>query len=196
MTENPAPKKWFSKSNIGNVLFFAAILTILFVPGARSLVTRGLMAVGFFQPKTEQAVKLTAVPDVAFNDATGRSVNLSSLKGKVVFINFWATWCPPCLAELPSIDALHQKLSANPGIVFLMVDVDNQLNKSMPFIKDHGYNLPVYGVASDIPSELVGQSIPTTVVIDKKGEMVFHHEGVADYSGDKFEQYLLKLESQ
>lgn len=194
---NPSPlKKWLTKSNIGNVLFFAIVLAILFVPGARSMVTRGLMAVGFFQPKIEQPAKLVVAPDVTFKDAASNSVTLASLRGRVVFINFWATWCPPCLAELPSINTLHQKFKGNTSVMFLMVDVDDKLNKSVPFIKDHSYDLPVYGTLDEIPEVLVGQSIPTTVVVNKKGELVFRHDGVADYSGDKFEQYLKKLAAE
>lgn len=192
----PASKKWFTKSNVGNVLFFVAVLTILFVPGARSMLTRGLMAVGFFRPSIEKPAQVITPPDVTFKDASGNTVTLTGLKGKVVFINFWATWCPPCLAELPSINTLNQKLRTNPNVVFLMVDVDNQLSRSVPFIRNKGLNLPVFETTGQVPSALLGEAIPTTVVIDKKGQMVFQHAGVASYSGDKFEQFLIKLSGE
>ncbi|MDB4999479.1 MAG: hypothetical protein JWR76_556 [Mucilaginibacter sp.] len=151
------------------------------------------MGVGLFQPKTEQAASSLPIKDVIFRDIAGRIISLSSLKGKVVFINFWATWCPPCLAELPAINTLHNKLSNNPNVVFLIVDVDNQLGKSVPFIKKYGYKLPVFETITDIPSEMLSGSIPTTLVINKQGLMVFKHEGVADYNSDKFIEYLQKL---
>jgi thiol-disulfide isomerase/thioredoxin len=193
MTEKAASKKWLSTGNVLNALFFAAIIAVLFVPSAKSLLIRGLMGVGLFQPKTEQAASSLPIKDVIFRNSAGRIISLSSLKGKVVFINFWATWCPPCLAELPSINTLHNKLSNNPNLVFLIVDVDNQLGKSVPFIKNHGYNLPVFETITDIPSEMLSGSIPTTLVINKQGLMVFKHEGVADYNSDKFIGYLQKL---
>jgi thiol-disulfide isomerase/thioredoxin len=193
MTEKAASKKWFSTGNVLNALFFAAIIAVFFVPSAKSLLIRGLMGVGLFQPKTEQAASSLLIKDVTFRDSAGRIISLSSLKGKVVFINFWATWCPPCLAELPSINTLHDKLSNNPSVVFLIVDVDNQPRKSVPFIKNHGYNLPVFETITDIPSEMLSGSIPTTLVINKQGLMVFKHEGVADYNSDKFIGYLQKL---
>jgi thiol-disulfide isomerase/thioredoxin len=193
MTEKAASKKWFSTGNVLNALFFAAIIAVFFVPSAKSLLIRGLMGVGLFQPKTEQAASSLPIKDVTFRDSAGRIISLSSLKDKVVFINFWATWCPPCLAELPSINTLHDKLSNNPSVVFLIVDVDNQPRKSVPFIKNHGYNLPVFETITDIPSEMLSGSIPTTLVINKQGLMVFKHEGVADYNSDKFIGYLQKL---
>ena len=193
MAEKAASKKWFSTGNVLNALFFAAIIAVLFIPAAKALMIRGLMGVGLFQPKTEQTAIPLQVKDMSFRDNGGKTINLSSLKGKVVFINFWATWCPPCLAELPSINTLHNKLSNNPNIVFLVVDVDNQLSKSVPFIKDHGYNLPVFETVTDIPSEMLSGSIPTTLVINKNGLMVFKHEGVVDYNSNKFIGYLQKL---
>jgi thiol-disulfide isomerase/thioredoxin len=193
MVEKAVSKKWFSIGNVLNALFFAAIIAVLFIPAAKSFLIRGLMGVGLFQPKTEQTASPLQAKDVTFRDSAGRTISLSSLKGKVVFINFWATWCPPCLAELPSINTLYKKVSNNSNIVFLMVDADNQLSKSIPFIEDHGYNLPVFETVTDIPSEMLSGSIPTTLVIDKQGHMVFKHEGVADYSSDKFIEYLQKL---
>jgi thiol-disulfide isomerase/thioredoxin len=193
MREAATAKKWFSTGNVLNVLFFAAIIAVLFIPAAKSLLIRGLMGVGLFQPKTEQTASLLQAKDITFRDSNGRTINLSSLKGKVVFINFWATWCPPCLAELPSINTLYKKLSNNTNIVFLIVDADNQLGKSVPFIKNHGYNLPVFETVTNIPSEMLSGLIPTTVIINKQGLIVFKHEGVADYSSEKFAEYLQKL---
>jgi thiol-disulfide isomerase/thioredoxin len=193
MAERVALKKWFSTGNVLNGLFFAAIIAVLFIPAAKSILIRGLMGVGLFQPKTEQTASSLQAKDVIFRDSSGRTITLSSLKGKVAFINFWATWCPPCLAELPSINTLHKKLSNNSNIVFLIVDADNQLGKSVPFIKKNGYNLPVFETVTDIPSEMLSGLIPTTIVINKQGLIVFKHEGVADYSSDKFVEYLRKL---
>lgn len=176
-----------------NALFFAAVIAVLFIPAAKSLLIRGLMGVGFFQAKTEQTSRPLPTKDVIFKDSAGRNISLSSLKGKVVFINFWATWCPPCLAELPSINTLYNKLSDNPKIVFIMVDADNLLKKSIPFLQDHGYNLPVFQSVTDIPSEMLSGLIPTTVIINKEGLMVFRHQGVADYNSSDLVVYLQKL---
>ena len=186
-------KKWFSRGNIFNFLFFTILLAIVFVPSAKTLMIRGLMSVGFFQPDIEQPVKPPSVTDITFKDSSGKTISLAALKGKVVFINFWATWCPPCLAELPSINTLFHQLSQNPDIVFLMVDTDRKLNRSVPFMKAHEYGLPVFEALNDIPVIMLGPSIPTTAVLNKQGQMVYNHAGIADYSGGKFVAYLQQL---
>lgn len=119
---------------------------------------------------------------ISFNDESGKIVSLSALKGKVVFINFWATWCPPCIHEMPSINDLKKSFKGNDHIVFLMVDVDNKIEQSTAFMRENNYDLPVYTPASDIPSEFLGGAIPTTVILDKKGEMVARLEGGRDYA--------------
>lgn len=193
---NPGLKKWLTKSNVGNILFFAAVLAILFIPSAKSLLIRGLMDVGFFQPDIEHLAKAPVVADITFKSSTGKTISLTELKGKVIFINFWATWCPPCLAELPAINSLHQKLSDNPNVVFLLVDADSKLNKSVPFMKDKGYNLPVFEALTDVPASISGPSIPTTVVINNKGQMVYNHLGIANYNSSKFMAYLQQLAAE
>lgn len=120
--------------------------------------------------------------EVRFMDSQGKTVSLGDLKGKVIFLNFWATWCPPCIAEMPSINKLRQSLKDEQDIVFMLVDVDNNLKKSTAFMKKKKYDLPVYAPASAIPSTFLEGAIPTTVIIDKKGEIIARIEGGRDYS--------------
>lgn len=129
---------------------------------------------------TEAPVSTTS--SLSFTDKDGKTVSLSSLKGKVVFINFWATWCPPCIQEMPTINELKGKYKGNDDIVFLMVDVDNKMEESTSFMEKNKYDLPVYVSASDIPSDYLGSSIPTTVILDKSGDMIAHIEGGRDYT--------------
>jgi thiol-disulfide isomerase/thioredoxin len=184
-------KNWLTIRNVLNWLFFAALLLVLFNPAAKALVIRGLMKIGLFQPGLA-TVNNTAVPDLSFIDSQGKPINLSSLKGKVVFINFWATWCPPCIAEMPSINALQQKFKAEKNIVFLMVDADNAFNKSVPFMAKHQFNLAVYA-ASAVPASVYNGSLPTTVLLNKQGRLVFRRQGAADYSNSQFIGYLTRL---
>lgn len=134
-----------------------------------------------------------AASDISFKDKSGKTVSLSSLKGKVVFINFWATWCPPCIHEMPSINKLKQSFKDNDDIVFLMVDVDNKIEKSTAFMKDKGYDLPVYVPAGDIPQDYLGSAIPTTVILDKSGDMIARMEGGRDYTSPEIIKALNEL---
>ncbi|MBS1502786.1 MAG: TlpA family protein disulfide reductase, partial [Bacteroidetes bacterium] len=125
----------------------------------------------------------------------GATTDISQLKGKVVFVNFWAVWCPPCLAELPSVDNLYRKLKNNPKIVFITVDVDNNLPRSSAMLQHRGYLLPVYG-----PMKYAGDfwpdMIPTTFVINKKGEIAFKEMNRAKYDDDKFVQFMNDLSKE
>ena len=190
-------KQLFSWRNISNVLFFGVVILFLVNPKAKGWLMQGLMKVGFFQPDIEQTAKpLPVSANVSFRDAKGDTVSLASLQGKVVFINFWATWCSPCLAEMPSINSLNQKLSANKNIVVLMVDIDGEMARSQAFVKKHNYTLPVYQALNHIPDDLLGRSIPATIILNKAGQLVFKHDGIADYSGDKMYNYLTKLAAE
>ena len=123
----------------------------------------------------------------------GAVVHLSDLKGKVVFINFWATWCPPCIAEMPSIDRLHKKYKEGDDVVFLLVDVDRNFRSSVEFMKRQKFSLPVYIAETAIPIAYFSGSMPTTIILDKAGNVVFQHIGAADYDNTKVESFIDQL---
>jgi len=131
--------------------------------------------------------------DVTFQDGNGKLIALNDLKGKVVFINFWATWCPPCIQEMPSINELKAKFEGNENIVFLMVDVDGKHQRSQAFIDKRKYNFSVYFPHSEIPKEHLAGAIPTTVILDKKGAIAARIEGGRDYSLPEIFNGLRKL---
>lgn len=125
---NGNPKKWF---NISNVLTFAMLIFIfaMFInPNIKAFVIQKLMSVGLFQPsipvETSGNDEIIAPEKIAFKDSNGTVISFSDLRGKVVFLNFWATWCLPCIAEMPSINSLKQKYQNNDKVVFLLVDAD------------------------------------------------------------------------
>lgn len=180
-------------SLVYNGLFIVAILLILFVPAVKIMLIQGLMKIGLFSPNIHETKTTGPLPAIALEYPDGRKTNLQNLKGKVIFINFWATWCPPCVAEMPSINELHKKLKADSNIIFLMIDVDHDFKKSVPFMQKHQFYMPLVQANSSIPDELFGSAIPTTVIFDKAGKMVFRHEGMADYGGEKLVNYLSSL---
>lgn len=144
------------------------------------------------------AVETVAEPAVksaglTFVNAEGNKVSLSELKGKAVFINFWATWCPPCINEMPSIDDLKKHFKANDDLVFLMVDIEGEVDASTAFMKENGYDLPVYISEGEITSEYLGNAIPTTVLINKNGEIVNCLEGSRDYYSKEMIQTIQDL---
>lgn len=173
---------------------------------------RLLLATGLIKPNvpaaTEPAAsKLTGIADssgtpepafppadYSFNLQTlqGESVSLKSLKGKVVFMNFWATWCPPCVAEMPNIQSLYEKMPAD-QVAFVMVSLDDNPPKAGKFIAKKGFTFPVYMPAGPVPQAYASQVIPTTFVISPDGRVMARHDGMADYDNASFRDFLLKL---
>jgi len=179
-----------TKKIIGNVVF-VLFIGLLIWPTSRSYFQQMLMKIGLFKPTLEVPKKVAEPIDagakpvsntVSFVNHLGETVQVADLKGKVVFINFWATWCGPCRAEMPSINVLYDKFKDNPNIVFLIVEIEGDKEKAAAFVKNEKLTLPISYPNSDIPKEWLSESIPSTVVLDKEGNLATRHEGMADYS--------------
>lgn len=118
-----------------------------------------------------------------FQDKMGQPVSLDDFKGKVVVLNLWATWCPPCVAEMPALDQLQADLGGKDFAV-VAVSTDQQgIKKSAPFYRRAGIkNLALYndtrGKLEDI---LQARGLPLTVVIDREGRLVGRIEGAAQW---------------
>ncbi len=126
-------------------------------------------------------------------DLNGRTVDFGSLKGKVVFVNIWATWCPPCVAEMPNIQKLYEKTDGK-DIAFVMLSVDQEgLAKVKKYIDRKGYTFPVYLPASPLPQELQSSAIPTTFIISPEGKIVARQEGMAEYDTPEVREFLQSL---
>lgn len=182
-------KNWF------NMLMAALIAILLLVPSAKAWLLRGLMAVGLMQPSIEETMPDAGKPAAvaSFSDAAGNITTLDELRGKVVLINFWATWCPPCIAEMPALNQLYESVRQNPNLVFITVDADSNLERANAFMKKHSYTLPVYSLNSSISEQLFSGSLPTTLVVDKRGQVRFKETGAANYNAEKFRNWLKQL---
>lgn len=191
------------KSNIGFIITLVFMAIVIFNPDAKALLMRGLMKTGLFtpdvsnlQPKPaakEEAVAGPLVESVSFTSSDGKTIDLANLKGKVIFLNFWTTWCPPCIAEMPSVNSLYNKLKNNNKVVFILADADGNLEKSTAFMKKKNFDLPVYIPAGSVPEQLFRGSLPTTVIINKKGQIVYANEGMANYDSPEMGKLLNEL---
>jgi len=190
-------RKSFNVKNIVNALLIAVFVAIIFVPTAKAMVLQGLMKVGLFSPDTA-AVDVPVIKDlrgIRFRDASGKIIDLGDLKGKVVFLNFWATWCPPCIAEMPGVNKLHEKFRNDADVVFILADADGDLLKSQKFMGRKKFGLPVHAVASEIPEVLFQGSLPTTIVFDKQGRIRYNEAGAANYGSQKFIEFIDRLKT-
>lgn len=127
-------------------------------------------------------------------DVHNSPLDFAAFKGKVVFVNNWASWCPPCIAEMPSIQKLKNSLHADGDVVFVMVSFDEDPDKAMAFMKKKGYDFEVYFPGKNYP--YATSSIPATFVIDKTGNVAASHVGMADYSKQSVTDQLHRLATQ
>lgn len=184
------------RSNFSNILFvlFAAIM--FFSADARTLLIQGLMSTGLYNadaPSKDLSINRSVPSDLTFRSEDGDLLKPGENKGEVYFINFWATWCPPCRAEMPSINSLASKIKNKNKVNFIMVDVDSKITSSVKFMKKHSYQLKVYSSESAIPEHIFSGTLPTTVIIGPKGDIVFQHTGMADYDNAEMLNFLNAL---
>lgn len=179
----------------GNILFFGLLLLLLFNPNAKAWLMQRLMDVGLFKPKIEKS--LTNTTPEAFNftyrDAAGNNFTSENLKGKVVFINFWATWCPPCRAEMPSLEAMYQQFKDDNNYAFIFINEDEEIAKAKDYLAANALTIPLMQSTSTFPSSLYRGTLPTTLIIDKNGVVVMNHTGVGNYSAKNFIEELKGL---
>jgi thiol-disulfide isomerase/thioredoxin len=154
-----------------------------------------VLATGIANPDTEEVLdKTKAEYDFTLTGLDGETLNFEELKGKVVFINFWATWCAPCVAEMPSINSLYDIYKDNPEVKFVMINVEAEANKAAKFIKKKKYTFPIYlPNASQIPKVYESQGIPTTFVLDKDGFIAYKKVGMANYDAKSFVKFIARL---
>ena len=107
-------------------------------------------------------------PDFSLMGLTGSRVTKASLKGKVAIVNFWATWCGPCIKELPHFQEFHEKMKGDPGVAVLAITTDENRALVEPFIRKNRYTFTVL-YDEGLKSDLGIRGIPATFVIDPEG---------------------------
>jgi len=204
---NDSRKTWLQYA------IFALVAITLYATGLHTEVIgfaqRGILATGLMNPDVEEIAQLRKNENGNINetitepdpikadfgliliDKEGNKMSLADMKGKVIFLNFWATWCPPCVAEMPSIDKLHEEVGDE--VTFVMLSLDEDFERAKAFNKRKGYGLPIYAPGSNLPPMYQSSAIPTTYIIDADGNLALTHEGMADYSNPEFKEFLNSL---
>lgn len=173
---------------IGGFLYFTGLHTR--VIGALQHV---VLETGLIKPSVLKDTTRNADYNFLLSDKNGNLLNGISLKGKVVFINFWATWCPPCLAEMPDIYDLYTSFQDEENIRFVMISLDDDFNKAVEFVNKRNFDFDIYRFASPVPEIYSSRVIPTTFVLSPNGKIVVRKEGMAKYDFRSFKKYLRSL---
>lgn len=133
-------------------------------------------------------------PDFALKDINGRTYRLADLRGKIVFLNLWATWCPPCRMEMPSMERLHRRLQGTDFIMLAVSEDEDGSTAVRPFVDQMGLTFPVLldqdGV---LPARYGVTGYPETFVIDRGGRVIQHTIGPENWESEPAYRYFLKL---
>ena len=192
------------KKNLVEFGIIGAVFTGLFVTGLHTEVLgflqRGILATGLMNPETEEKAELAvatpaknAILDFDLVNSQGEKVNLEEFRGKVIFLNFWATWCPPCIAEMPGINDLYEEMK-NENVEFVMLSFDREFEKAINFREKKGYGFEIYRPTGPLPNIYSSNSLPTTYVIDAKGNLALTHIGMGNFDTRDFKKFLKELQ--
>ncbi len=174
-------RKWHQKA--GDI-FFWLLLIMLIIPGPRKFVSTSLNKIMLHvrRPSIVNKENSYQLRDSDYiwdiRSADGAPVSPESLKGEVIFLNFWGTYCPPCLAEMPEIQRIYNDYGDK--VRFILVSAEQQ-SKVDSFLEDKGYDLPSYFGGRNLPDALSVRSIPTTFIISRDGWIVSKKVGAADW---------------
>lgn len=181
----------FLKKNWLNILVLLFI-ALLFLPQTGMPIRVYFNRLVAFSPSEVEKSERIILNDYnwALNTLDEELVNLTQSEGKVVLINKWATWCPPCVAELPSLQELHTAYGDQVDFYLVTAEKEEIVNR---FLKKKGYNFPVYIQSEKSPELLFSRSIPQTFVLSKNGEIVIDKGGVANWNSEKIHKLLDEL---
>lgn len=192
-------KKWFEEfrkksliSKLSDLLFVALIVAMVIPVSRRELMTVTskvrMLFVGVSE--SDKPRQLTPEDNFVFENSNGQVLQLTTFQDRPIILNFWATWCPPCRAEMPSLQKLYKDYGDK--VHFLLVTSES-FDKIAPFIAKYNYSLPIYQLSQMPKGVLSFQVLPTTFIIDKQGHVITREEGAADWDSKKVRALLDRL---
>ncbi len=179
-------------------IFFWLLLILLVIPGPRRVISTSInrVALTIKNPGMIAEDKQVSLSEDDYNwsflDDRGERAKLSQFSDSPVFLNFWATWCPPCVAELPEIQKTWEKHGESVSFLLLTNQEPAVVDA---FMKKHGFSFPVHYTDSATPQVFEHSSIPTTYIISPDGKIVVRKKGAVNWDSkgtDRIFEYLLR----
>jgi thiol-disulfide isomerase/thioredoxin len=140
-------------------------------------------------PSSAPAADAQTLPAMKVETTSGSVVSLDAFKGKKVFVNLWASWCPPCKKEMPSIQKLYQSVDTS-KVVFVMLSLDDRFEQAKNYFAKQNLQLPLYYPAQALPPLFSVQGIPATFIFNEEGTLVKSVMGMENYDSDSFRSLL------
>ncbi len=160
-------------------ILVTGILTLLLIVSAASVVSIA-------------KIKVDTAPDFTLKSASGKNIRLSELKGRIVMLNFWATWCGPCTEEIPHLNELHESLDPY-DFELLGINIDEDQSKAMYLAKKLKVNFPVlFDEDKNVSRSFDIKAMPTTIIIDRAGKIRHVNKG---YKKGYIERYHRQIQA-
>ena len=191
--KTPFNLKAFLKKQWSNILFFGVVLLFIF-PSTRMVIQSQLASLFSGTPtfiNEDSREKLTNY-NLILKDLQGQTINLNQSQNKPVLINFWATWCAPCIAEMPDLNDLYQTFKNDVDFYFVSQEDPDVLRK---FLKLKKYDLPVYIQQTKTPKPLENKSIPSTYLLNPQGEIMAKATGAAKWNDEEIHQLIKSMKN-
>ncbi|MEM6687112.1 MAG: TlpA disulfide reductase family protein [Bacteroidota bacterium] len=182
-----------TRKHWGNIIFVVIIALIIFTPVGTFVKVKMNQAKMFFShPSSIAVADRVTVNDFDWNlvDHQGKTVNFQEMEGEIILVNFWATWCPPCVAEMPSLHNLYVDYKDEIQFVFVANDT---MEKVTAYLQKNGFDVPVYYSKENEPAELESSSIPTTFLIDDQGKIVMKEVGAYNWNSTNVREQIDEL---
>jgi thiol-disulfide isomerase/thioredoxin len=169
---------------------FLVVMLLLVFPPTRLWLVSNVSRLALFSPREIEDVFF--VSDEAYNFKlvdvkTGDTLNMETGKGRVLMINFWATWCPPCVAEMPSMQRLYNLYGQKAMFVLISNESPSTV---MKFLEKHGYTFPVYKPVGNISADFSWKALPTTYIVSKEGRLAVRKVGSARWDTRKMKRLM------
>ena len=176
-----------------DLLFYLLILSLL-LPFSRKYVATGMNKLIMHRPAIIKEASQVTMADGDYDwmlaDLDGTPVSFSEFEGRLVFLSFWATWCPPCRAEMPNIQWLYEQYGDRISFVLVSQEPSETIRR---YLEEHGFTVTVYRLVENPPSKLSTSTIPTTYLITHKGKIAVRKTGAARWDGKFFTSYLDRI---
>jgi thiol-disulfide isomerase/thioredoxin len=182
-------KRWWSI--LFDFLFLVLIIAML-IPATRKPLSAFVVRNTLLSPRESSKTLFLDDHDWAFTvvDYEGNPLELGELRGKPILINFWATWCPPCIAELPSIQKLYDKYQSQVNFIFISNESPEEV---MRFMKKKNYSFPLYALSGPVPETFESSTIPATYLVSAGGRLILRKTGAAKWDSKKMFRLMDRL---
>lgn len=183
--------KAFLKKQWSNIVFFAVVLLFI-IPSSRMVIQSQLASLFSSTPSLieENDREQLSNYNLVLKDLEGQTVDLNQSQNKPILINFWATWCAPCIAEMPDLNDLYQTFKNDVDFYFVSQEDPKVLRN---FLKVKNYDLPVFIQQTKLPKPLENNSIPSTYLINQQGEVLAKATGAAKWNDENIHQLIKSM---